>query len=96
MWSTVLELAASNWQPPRAKGNKDQQETLYAASIGKFLSTQHPFHHCHVDLSLICVVLARLLSMLGRHRGTMVYPVICIVLQPDLIQVTAGQADSKV
>jgi len=37
IWSTVVELAASDWQPPRGKGNKGHQQNVQAAIIGEAL-----------------------------------------------------------
>ncbi|KAL0027210.1 hypothetical protein WJX77_003862 [Trebouxia sp. C0004] len=31
IWSTVVELAANDWQPPHGKGNKGQQQNVQAA-----------------------------------------------------------------
>ncbi len=37
IWSTVVELAASDWQPPRGKGNKGHQQNVQAAITGETL-----------------------------------------------------------
>ena len=37
IWSTVVELAASDWQPPRGKGNKGLQQNVQAAMTGNAL-----------------------------------------------------------
>ena len=46
IWSTVVELAASDWQPPRGKGNKGHQQKLQAAITGEalHLSISHGSH----------------------------------------------------
>lgn len=37
IWSTVVELAASDWQPLRGKGNKGHQQDVQAAITGEAL-----------------------------------------------------------
>ncbi len=41
IWSTVVELAASDWQPPWGKGNKGHQQNVQAAITGEALQAGH-------------------------------------------------------
>ncbi len=59
IWSTVVELAASDWQPPRGKGNKGHQQNVQAAIIGEALqaacicpSADSHVSHADTDIGL--------------------------------------------
>ncbi len=51
IWSTVVELAASDWQPPRGKGNKGHQQNVQAAITGEALQAGYicPSADSHVS-----------------------------------------------
>jgi len=59
IWSSVVELAASDWQPPRGKGNKAHQQNVQAAIIGEALqaacicpSADSHVSHADTDIGL--------------------------------------------
>ncbi len=51
IWSTVVELAASDWQPPRGKGNKGHLQNVQAAVTGEALQAAYicPSADSHVS-----------------------------------------------
>ncbi|KAA6412940.1 MAG: hypothetical protein FRX49_13761, partial [Trebouxia sp. A1-2] len=80
IWSTVVELAASDWQPLRGKGNKGHQQDVQAAITGILAK---PFLLAHSNAAAASEALPQLLAVcLSRkqtHLGSLLADVICMV-----------------
>ncbi|DBA94184.1 TPA: hypothetical protein ACH3X1_001815 [Trebouxia sp. C0004] len=80
IWSTVVELAANDWQPPHGKGNKGQQQNVQAAITGvlakPFLLAQSNAAAANEALSQL---LAVCLSRKQTHLTSLLADVICMV-----------------